>query len=76
MFFQIMKASLQKVMHLLMLTVSTSVSLEDLQIKPWSAESPKLYNLTLHVWMMAKLLKSFQLRLDLDTLKLKINSCF
>ena len=26
-----------------------SVSLEDLQIKPWSAESPKLYNLTLHV---------------------------
>ena len=26
-----------------------SVSLEDLQIKPWSADSPKLYNLTLHV---------------------------
>lgn len=26
-----------------------SVSLENLKIKPWSAESPKLYNLTLHV---------------------------
>lgn len=26
-----------------------SVSLENLKIKPWSAENPKLYNLTLHV---------------------------
>ena len=54
MFFQIMKASLQKVMHLLMLDGELSVSLEDLQIKPWSAESPKLYNLTLMFWMMTK----------------------
>ena len=53
-----------------------SVSLENLKIKPWSAESPKLYDLILHVLDDDQVVEVVPVKLDLDALKLKINLCF
>ena len=76
MFFQIMKASLKKGDASVNADSELSVSLEDLQIKPWSAESPKLYNLTLHVLDDGQVVEVVPVKVGFRHFGVKINSCF